>query len=136
MTEEDKKAIEYFTKRIDICNENANICDENDFDEEATQLREEKRQTEIILNLIKSQQKEIEILKSKRVNMFEQLDCIDKKNKIINEMARFIEKRLDECPYDFWIEAEKELNCKNCEEDYAKCWKQYFEKKVEESNVK
>lgn len=113
MTEEDKKAIEYL---------------EDSFKNTVTH----KEKLNIIKNLIKSQQKEMKILKSKRVNMFEQLDCIDKKNKMINEMARFIEERIDECPYDFWIEAEKELNCENCEEDYAKCWKQYFEKKVEE----
>lgn len=126
MTEEDKKAIEYFTKRIDICNENANICDENDFDEEATQLREEKRQTEVILNLIKSQQKEMEILKSKRVNMFEQLDCIDKKNKIIDLMAVqvYLTKEQRE-------EMEEYISTSNKSKDFKSFVKQYFEKKVE-----
>ncbi len=118
MTEEENKAIEYFTKRIDICNENANICDENDFDEEATQLREEKRQTEIILNLIKSQQKEIEILKSKRVNMFEQLDCIDKKNKIIDLI-------LEEIAFNYEINSSVDIVT------IKRQLKEKFEKKVE-----
>ena len=39
MTDKEKEAIEYFKKRIDICMENANICDDNDFDEEATCLQ-------------------------------------------------------------------------------------------------
>lgn len=59
------------------------------------------------------------------------LNLIQKQQAEIDEMAKFIEERINECPYDFWIEAEKELNCKECEEDYAKCWKQYFEKQVE-----
>ena len=69
----------------------------------------------LILNLIQNQQSELE-----------------KKDKIIDLMTKFIDKRINECPYDFWIEAEKELNCENCEEDYAQCWKQYFERKVKE----
>lgn len=60
MTDKEKEAIEYFKKRIDICMENANICDDNDFDEEATYLRKEQILTEIVLNLIQTQQAEIE----------------------------------------------------------------------------
>lgn len=40
--------------------ENANICDDNDFDEEATCLRKEQILTETVLNLIQTQQAEIE----------------------------------------------------------------------------
>lgn len=36
-----QEVIEHIEKRIKICNENADICDDNDFDEEATYLREE-----------------------------------------------------------------------------------------------
>lgn len=64
MSEEEKEAIAYFKKRTDICMENANICDENDFDEEATYLRKEQALIEIILNLIQKQQKENEMLKN------------------------------------------------------------------------
>lgn len=137
MTEEDKKAITqilWYKNLFDkgYCQDCNELCSSG----AAIPSKDLSNSIEAVLNPIKSKQKEIEILKSKRVNMFEQLNCIDKKNKIIDIMARFIEERLNECPHDFWIEAEKELNCKNCEEDYAKCWKQYFEKKVEESNVK
>lgn len=60
MTDRQKEAIEYFKKRIDICMENANICDDNDFDEEATCLRKEQILTETVVNLIQTQQTEIE----------------------------------------------------------------------------
>ena len=60
MTDKQKEAIEYFKKRIDICMENANICDDNDFDEEATCLRKEQILTETVVNLIQTQQTEIE----------------------------------------------------------------------------
>lgn len=58
----------------------------------------------------------IRLLKSKRVNMFEQLECIEKKNKIIDLMAKnMFEFRKDSIiPID------------------AEGIKQYFEKKVEE----
>ena len=52
---------------------------------------------------------------------------------VIEKMARFIDEKINECPYDFWIEAEKELNCADCEEDYTECWKQYFRNKVRDN---
>lgn len=55
---------------------------------------------------------------------------LKKKDNIIDLMTNFIEERINECPYDFWIDAEKELNCNECEEDYKKCWRKYFDKKV------
>lgn len=126
MTEE-KKAIEYL---------------ENSFKNTITH----KEQLNIIKNLMQRKQNEIEKLskQSRRYDKqaqqyFERgLEIsleLTKKDKIIDEMARFIEERLNECPYDFWIETEKELNCENCEEDYAKCWKQYFEKRVDKTNM-
>ena len=59
MTREQKEAIEFLEKRIEICIENANICDENDFDEEASQLREEQKHTETVLNLIQQDRKSV-----------------------------------------------------------------------------
>ncbi len=52
--DEIEEAIKYFRKRIDICLENAEICDENNFDEEATCLRKEQILIEIILNYIEN----------------------------------------------------------------------------------
>ena len=65
--EEIEEAKEYFKKRIDICNENADICDENDFNEEAIQLREEQKITENILQYI-------EQLETKEQKLIEKLE--------------------------------------------------------------
>lgn len=52
MNKELEEAVDYFRKRMDICLENAEICDENDFDEEAICLRKEQILIETILNYI------------------------------------------------------------------------------------
>ena len=59
MTKE-QEVIEYIEKRIKICNENADICDDNNFDEEATYLREESYMLETVLSMLKEKDKEIE----------------------------------------------------------------------------
>ncbi len=59
MTKE-QEVITYIKKRIKICNENADICDDNDFDEEATYLREESYMLETVLSMLKQKDKEIE----------------------------------------------------------------------------
>lgn len=110
---EEEKAIEYFEKDIEKRKQGRNYF----VDYEEVMLHEQT-----ILNLIKSQQEEIRILKSKRVNMFEQLDCIEKKNKIIDLMAKHLEKYSTNFPELYGANTNK--------------WKQYFEKKAEESNVK
>lgn len=53
-----EEAINYFRKRMDICLENAEICDENDFDEEATCLRKEQILIETILKELERLQEE------------------------------------------------------------------------------
>ena len=63
MTNEQREAIEYLERQIRVCNENAEICDNNNFDEEATHLREESYMLHTVLSLIKEQQEEIEKLK-------------------------------------------------------------------------
>ena len=63
MTKE-QEVIKYIETRIKICNENADICDDNDFDEEATYLREESYMLETVLNMLKEKDKEIEKLKA------------------------------------------------------------------------
>ena len=62
MTKE-QEVIKYIKTRIKICNENADICDDNDFDEEATYLREESYMLETVLSMLKEKDKEIEHLK-------------------------------------------------------------------------
>ena len=59
MTKE-QEVITYIKKRIKICNENADVCDDNDFDEEATYLREESYMLETALNMLKENSAEIE----------------------------------------------------------------------------
>lgn len=59
MTKE-QEVIKYIETRIKICNENADICDDNDFDEEATYLREESYMLETALNMLKENSAEIE----------------------------------------------------------------------------
>ena len=91
MTNEKREAIEYLERQIRVCNENAEICDDNNFDEEATHLREESYMLDTVLALIKEQQEEIEGLKDKEVlikRYFNKCDLIDKKDKQIDLMAR------------------------------------------------
>lgn len=61
MTKE-QEVIEYFKKQIDICLKNAEICDDNNFDEEATYLREESYMLETVLNMLKEKDKEIYLM--------------------------------------------------------------------------
>ena len=106
MTKE-QEATKYIEKRIKICNENADICDDNDFDEEATYLREESYMLETVLNMLKEKDSEIE-----------------KKDKIIYEMiGSFIDMGFG---FEYCNNDNRCIN--NCE----KCIKQYFERKSEE----
>ena len=133
MTNEQKEAIEYLERQIRVCNENAEICDNNNFDEEATHLREESYMLHTALSLIKEQQEEIEKLKNKEVlikRYFKKCDLIKQKDKQIDLMARriliyqmynsnLIEKICNECGYE---------DC--CDEISQDCIKKYFETKA------
>ena len=61
MTKE-QEAMKYIEKRIKVCNENADICDDNNFDEEATYLREESYMLETVLSMLKEKDRQIERL--------------------------------------------------------------------------
>ena len=94
MTNEQREAIEYLERQIRVCNENAEICDNNNFDEEATHLREESYMLHTVLSLIKEQQGEMEDLKNKSVlikRYFKKCDLIKQKDKQIDLMARAID---------------------------------------------
>ena len=138
MTKE-QEVIKYIETRIKICNENADICDDNDFDEEATYLREESYMLETVLNMLKEKDKEIEKLKEENKNIMKlnanmskrHLDDIFKikrKDKIIDLMAEKIDQLGgdydDFCIDTIWNE--------DCDEDCKNCIKQYFERKSEE----
>lgn len=126
MTDKEKEAIEYFKKREQICMENADICDENNFDEEATCLRKEHMIIETFLNLIEK--------KDKRINELEKAS--KKKDKIIKDMSiRF--KRIFE-DLELIKQQFKKRHCdlKNIDEkccwelnkDCSDCIIEYFEK--------
>ena len=141
MTKE-QEVIKYIETRIKICNENADICDDNDFDEEATYLREESYMLETVLNMLKEKDKEIEKLKADNkkawklnANMKQRhlsdIFKINKKDKQIDLMAEYISK----------IDIEEDICIKNktnpdwCNEDYTNCKnciKQYFERKAKD----
>ena len=122
MTNEKREAIEYLERQIRVCNENAEICDDNNFDEEATHLREESYMLDTVLALIKEQQEEIEGLKDKEVlikRYFNKCDLIDKKDKQIDLMAELVYKRFKaELLLEYGFENEEQL-------------KQYFAELVE-----
>lgn len=111
----EQEVIEYFKEQIDVCFKNAEICDDNNFDEEATYLREEGYMLETALNILKEKDKEIE-----------------KKNEILNKVYDFIWEN-DCCRYF----SKKHTLCNqvlnfdsclgNCKRD---CIKQYFKSKA------
>ena len=116
MIDKQKEAIEYFKKRIDICMENANICDDNDFDEEATYLRKEQILIETVLNLIQTQQAEIE--KKDKESHFIQSE-LDIANAKIIELKRIIDLMSEQLTTPL----------------HSKAWvKEYYERKVENGN--
>ena len=85
MTKEQEEAIEYIKKRINVCNENADICDDNNFDEEATYLREESYMLETVLSMLKEKDKEIKTLTQTNKSY---KGIINKKDRQIDLMAR------------------------------------------------
>ena len=118
MTKE-QEVIKYIKTRIKICNENADICDDNDFDEEATYLREESYMLETVLSMLKQKDKEIE-----------------KKDKIIDLMAEYINHLSDELVQTTGRNELEFCNgnkcCKDSEYSCEQCIKQYFERKASE----
>ena len=67
----EEEAIEYIKRRIKVCNENADICDDNNFNEEATYLREESYMLETVLSMLKEKDKEME-KKDKIIDLMEE----------------------------------------------------------------
>lgn len=58
------------------------------------------------------------------------LSILEEKDKQIDLMAEFIEERLNSCPYEDY---NYNLNCeKECDDNYRRCWKQYFKNKAKE----
>ena len=140
MTKE-QEVIKYIETRIKICNENADICDDNDFDEEATYLREESYMLETVLNMLKEKDKEIEKLKADNkkawklnANMTQRhlsdIFKIKKKDKQIDLMAEEIkipEPTMEIESFDIKPKTKFGMRYLNKEEV-----KQYFERKAKD----
>lgn len=75
--------------------------------------RHDREDFSIISNFMKKQQAELE-----------------KKDKVIKEMAEYIALITESCPFELH---DYDMNCeKRCKKDIeAECWKEYFTKKVE-----
>lgn len=149
MTNEQREAIEYLERQIRVCNENAEICDNNNFDEEATHLREESYMLHTVLSLIKGSQTEIEIYKEELDSIYKALDiergvarprtyeiiqalknAIKCQAKQIDLMAEYISKQ--DIEEDICIK--NRINADLCNENYTnckECIKQYFAGLVE-----
>lgn len=112
----EEEAIEYIKRRIKVCNENADICDDNNFNEEATYLREESYMLETVLNMLKENSAEIQ---QKNTELAEKNAEIEKKDKIIDLMAEW----LYEDDTSFGYGKLKDINT-------SEKIKQYFERKA------
>ena len=113
---------------------------------------------ETVLNIIKKQQAEIKDLQ-KSVDeiyedyqdvgkkMFEYSEKLEKKDKlyhralndlviadkIIDEMAKYIEEQTGSCPLDMFNY--KKIDCENvCKHDMYNCWIEYFKRTMQEEN--
>lgn len=153
MTKE-QEVIEYFKKQIESCSENADICDDNNFNEEAAYLRKQRYMYKTVLNMlnkysadsaekdkiIAEKSAEIEKLKTDFKIVDQECSRLEKKeakqDKMINLMAEFIENNTLN---DVLIENVcLTLKCKNeeCHEDnWKECIKQYFERRVEDETI-
>ena len=86
----EEEAIEYIKKRIKVCNENADICDDNNFNEEATYLREESYMLEKVLSMLKEKDAKIEHLEEKRNNQKAELAILNEKQKEMNKLINTV----------------------------------------------
>jgi len=61
------------------------------------------------------------------------IEEIEKKDRIIDEIAKELESISGTCPLDMYLDTywEKYNDCSKCKNTYAKCFKEYFTKKVE-----
>lgn len=121
MSEEEKKAIERFSKAFEYLNV---------WNKELTVVPEDKKYFLTVLNLLEKKDKESHFIQS-------ELDIANAKiielNKMIDLMAEWIEKHTKYYDEDgCYCEIEKDICNKNIECEY--CIKQYFERKVENGN--
>lgn len=146
----EEEAIEYIKRRIKVCNENADVCDDNDFDEEATYLREESYMLETVLSMLKEKDKKINskngAINALQCALKERTEERDRKDNIMARQRKQIDLIINFiyeiwCKYHGSISHELRLNgfnddecgtCENTDKNCVKCIKQYFERKSEE----
>ena len=141
MTKE-QEVIKYIETRIKICNENADICDDNDFDEEATYLREESYMLETVLNMLKEKDKEIEKYKYLYQKALDNTIEADRENIQLKKQIDLMATTLSaictglstvrdhfEKEYCEFINSDKDC-CWKTDTSCKDCIKQYFERKV------
>ena len=135
MTKE-QEVIKYIETRIKICNENADICDDNDFDEEATYLREESYMLETALNMLKEKDELINEQLKENVKLQKELNEENKRCMILVNDDKFKEQVIDlmaeeinETDRGYTDYCEMKIECdRNCKD----CIKRYYERKSEE----
>ena len=142
----EEEAIEYIKKRIKVCNENADICDDNNFNEEATYLREESYMLEKVLSMLKEKDAKIEHLEEKRNNQKAELAILNEKQKENKEKDKQTDLMIN-FMYETWCKYPGTIShalrrngfnddecgtCENTDKNCVKCIKQYFERKSEE----
>ena len=103
MTKE-QEVIKYIETRIKICNENADICDDNDFDEEATYLREESYMLETVLSMLKEKDKLINEQLKENVKLQKELNEENKRCMILANNDKFKEQVIDLIVEELWGE--------------------------------
>lgn len=121
--DEQEEVIEYFKKQIEICTENADICDDNNFDEEATCLRKQRYMFETVLSMLKQNSAEIE---QKNTELAEKNAEIERLNRQIDLIAEFLgERDLGYYKNETGGEILGIMRKYNKED-----WKEYFERKA------
>lgn len=120
MTKE-QEVIKYIETRIKICNENADICDDNDFDEEATYLKEESYMLETVLNMLKEKDE----LYHKALG---DLVKADRENIQLKKQIDLMAEEINETDRGYTDYCEMKIECdRNCKD----CIKRYYERKSE-----
>lgn len=145
MTNEQREAIDSLGKLVKLRKDKTNtikhdtcICGTMDLDTALSLIKEQQEYLAEIAKALNLKEDAtideiyiaISILKSKRINVIEQLDCIQKKDKQIDLMAEYISKQ----------DVEEDICMKNktspewCNKDYTNCEdciKQYFADLIE-----
>lgn len=130
MTDKQKEAIETLF-HLEHINGYVDLYKEHNVIIKSDVLLKWKNATKTVLDLIQEQQKDISTYQKTIEDTLKIIEDNEVKDKIIDEMAEEISKSIvNTCPFaDYNVD----LDCENkCQDNYKECWKQYFERKVEE----